>query len=344
MDYGTNENVNIVLNNTSNNIDFVNQDVNGYLTVSLSGENDQANPKTFAIIGKSRNSTANATVIHAHENSVYNPILGREDLTVYWFGEDDIYLEAKSGYLLYGRADPNGNPIYSYRTNGGVAIEMRAQSVVKPIGIDLNSPQLSKWRVGIVQNVTSANYTMRCGDPYVSFKRDHSASFVVSKVRSAITDITSRKNDFSNLPNSGPFTPPLYRSDGMALKTPLPGNIALTTDSPSLLDINPVVQRFDVLGNVEVVYSYGSAIGYLKGQFDNYSVLVDTSRNENNIYPRRRTGWSLNISSATVGGANANSTDGPYQNDANLSKTESANSVLQANGRFVDSATTVRIQ
>lgn len=343
-EYGADESVTIVLNNSDNHVSFSGQDINGHLTLTLTGANDQGNPQTFDVMGTVRNSTANSTIINAHENNVYTPIVGTENMTVYWFGEDNISLEAKSGYLLYARADPNGNPVYSYRTNGGPAIEMRAQSVAKPLGIDLRAPQLSKWRVGIVQNVVSANYTIRGADPYITYKRDPAGSFVVPRVRSAITDVTSRKNDYTQTPNSGPFTPPLYRSDTLALKTPLPGNVAVTSDAPSFEDVNLVVQRFDASGDLELSYSYGSAIGYMKGQFDTYSALIDTSRSDNNVYPRRRTGWSLNISSATVGGANPNSTDGPYQNDANLSKTESANAALRASGRYVDSGTTVRIQ
>lgn len=341
--YGDGETVTIVLTNSDNHISFSNQDADGHLTFALSSSNDQSNPQFFYISGSVRNTKVNDTVINAHQNYATAGIVGSEDLTVYWFGEDKVSLEAKSGYVLFAQTS-FGQTSYSYAPSGGPAVEMRAQSVAKPLGIDMEAPQLKKWRVGIVQNVTSAAYSMRCANPFVLFKKDPSASFVVSKVRSKVANILSRENDFSRRPGAGPFTPPLYLSDDMALKTPRPTNVAVTSDAPDIEDVNPVVQRFGSDGNLDVSYTYGSAAGYINEKFDTYSVLVDTARSESNVYPRRRTGWTLNVSSATIGKAVVNSTDGPYQNDANLSKTQAANDVLIQSQHFDDSATTVVIQ
>ncbi|OPX18972.1 MAG: hypothetical protein BZ151_11760 [Desulfobacca sp. 4484_104] len=332
--------VNVVLENANGRLGF---DTVDQQTLPLTLPRD-GSPVHFTVIGLSKSDLVDDALITVHLNDLQGPVIGEEDLTVFWFDAEievtpgGFYiLHKEEGYIpvdfvLNENGDPildeNGDPILE----DSAAVSILATATVMPENMDpscTETPQIKHLRIGIVQNVEKQHIESEYANPVAVFDTSApaDAEMTVPTGGSNNESLKTVPPAFSSYLDSFAAVSPLYIT---APAGELPadynyldrlGKLASSgsfisgsyddTDSPRIKN-----SHADFAGIGKVTYTYSSV--RRETDFRVWAVTVemdDSNRTIKEVVPIRETTWSINLNSnetetfqrATVPGENAQS-------------------------------------
>lgn len=271
--------VTVVLNDSTGHISFAGGDANNHLTLSLPGDTSVV---PFIIYGDTKTTTYHGASIHAHENNVYTPIIGTLDVSVFYF-KGDLALTKLNGYKSINKGTVDDPEPY-FGPDGNGSVTAKGQVTVYPAGVDTSSPQIAKYKVGVVQNGTNLSYTGTLTGPYAVDVPGGVAGLTVSNSVTWSEGYTGTYIDYV---------------EGIAYAPPTYGGISpIGTDSN-----NPDGPSFDLTGDNGVVYAvldgtdfkgtytYGTYNFALKGIFTDYTVRYNTT--DDTWIALRQANWYL---------------------------------------------------
>lgn len=311
----------VVLTNPDGRLRFPG-DADRTVTVAVPADGSWA---AFEISGETGSAALNDAVIEAHCKTAAGAIIATKTATVFWFDEAKTGLAAGGNYAITGGQ-------YTSATN---AVAHSVEARIRPAGVNCAAPQISKLRIGIMQNdITRGVGSEIIWDrPAITWSAGVAAGTTVRvpSVWHQISTLPVAANDVA------PTVAPLYDQPGKAdtldpnsLKPPkgcAGGAAATSFDTPS----SPAPATFSLPAVTPAGINVGTAVYRLQkvrviGSFMVWTVVFDTTTNE--FCTLRQRTWGLNVDSSAAGvqSAFAGASDAEPASDPVLAPT--ANTVV----------------
>jgi hypothetical protein len=252
---------------------------------------------SFEISGEVASNAIGDAKIEAHANSAGGAIKARKDVTVFWFDQDEMKVTPGGNYALTGGR---------YTANGGNGVDFSAKSRIRPAGVDCSAPQISKLKVGMIQNAKPGRRRQTTWNtPTIAWNPGVAAGTTVT----VPTTMRLTKNRPVLANDSETSVAPLYDQPGKtgtldanSLKPPIgcsggaaaTSNDTLSSPSPPTFTVPAVTSTGTSIGTV--TYTFVSTT--VDTDFVIWSVIFNTTNNE--LCVRRERTWSIHADSASA--------------------------------------------
>ncbi len=252
----------------------------------------------FQVSGETGSAAVGDAVIEAHCNTATGPLKASKPMTVFWFDQAQVNLTPGGAY----RIDALG----VFTSSAPPAIAMSVQARIRPAGVDCTAPQVTRVKIGILQNarVVVRGRTV-FGPPAITWNAGVASGTAVTVPAAFVQTVNHpiQAND------SAATVAPIYDQPGKAdtlhadsLKPPMGcagGGAATSDDTPTTPTVGiPVVAQPAttaagvVVGNV--TYPFRST--HIGNHFVVWAVAFDTTSNDVCLL-RERT-WDMDVDSA----------------------------------------------
>jgi len=240
----------------------------------------------FQISGEKGSKDIGDAVIEAHCNTAAGPLMGKKAATVFWFeGEIKLVPGKHPGQWIYGKTSAT-----CAGSKEGPTIAHQAKVELRPPGVDASAPQVSKLRVGIVQNQEAGlMLTMTwTASPVANW---HAGVPVGTKVKVPRQLRDSRRAPLRSI-DADEASPLLYDMSPKAL-VPI-GSVAESNDNPSQeAPLNNPQPGKDDSGTVLAEVDSGLSEIQIHSIFIAYAVVYNTENKKVNAIRQRK--WGLNV-------------------------------------------------
>lgn len=252
-------------------------------------------PKTgdlkFEITGEKASSVIGDAKIQVKLGTATGPIVAEQNVTVFSFDEAKIELTRGADYIFAsGLFIPNG-----------IAVSFKAKARLRPEGLDCNAPQIKKLRVAIMQEESALSVRIELGSPkFVRKPHVHVPQQEIEVAKTVLINVFFKTLPPINDANKGAI-PPLYASDGAALKRPTGcrgAGFAASNDSPSV-ETSPYAKPLSLPGVGEVGWIVWPVVNSVirDSRFLTFCVVIDMGTTPKRICALREATWKLQIDS-----------------------------------------------
>ena len=296
----------------------------------------------FEISGETASAALNDAVIEAHCNTATGATLATKNVTVFSFDQARMELVQGGNYAF-----TNG----TYTVTGARAVSYRSRARIRPAGVSCAAPQVSRLRIGIVQESRLYRHAVTWGNPTITWRPGVAVGTSVTVPRTIRQSVAYDPAVPLPVADSEASVAPLYDQPGKAgtldpdsLQLPIGCQPVAGTASATSFDTPshaapPMAEQDVSSGGVVVGRVRWTRINSTRDEeFRAFCVAFDTS--DNSYCALRQGDWEIHIDSAGPAADQHATVHADVDATTNPATGASANDVAHTQGTAAVGATT----